>query len=425
MKEDGGGIDRRGFLGTMGAAALGSVLGSSGGAAESSDADSAVHNAQKEPQPARSPRVPRRTLGKTGIEIPVVGLGALWDARENPGMLDRCLQYGVAYWDTASNYSNTRSEQGIGHHLAAHPGLRETLFIVTKTDDLRTPLPDVASIEKELQDSLKRLNTHYIDLYCGVHALWNPAQLTDEVKEWAAEAKRRGLIRHFGFSTHKNMAQALAAAAKLDWVDAILTGYNFQLMQDPELQAAIDACHEADIGLIAIKTQRNTTMREMNIETDEDRKLTDHFIQRGYTAGQAKLKVVLEDTRITAAAVGMRDPDILATNVAAAVDRTTLTRKDKAVLEGYARATCNRYCTGCAHICDAALPDVPYVSDIMRYLTYYNSYGHHSRARRLFARIPADVRARLLDTDYTPAEARCPQRLPIARIVREAVGKLA
>ena len=425
MKESGGDIDRRRFLGTMGLTALGAVIASPEATAESSDVNSVMPDAREAPQPAQFPQVPRRPLGRTGVDIPVLGVGTLWDARENPGMLDSCLQYGVAYWDTAWNYSQGKSELGIGHHLAAHPGLRETLFIVTKTDDLRTPLPDVASMEKELQDSLKRLNTHYIDLYCGVHALWDPAQLTDDVSEWAADAKRRGLIKHFGFSTHKNMAQALAAAAKLDWVDAILTGYNFQLMQDPELQAAIGACHEAGIGLIAIKTQRNTTMREMNIETDEDRKLTDHFVQRGYTPGQAKLKVVLEDERMTAAAVGMREPDILASNVAAAVDRTALTREDKAALEEYARATSSSYCTGCAHICDAALPDVPYVSDIMRYLMYYNSYGHHERARELFARIPADVRAGLLDAHYTRAEARCPQRLPIAAIVREAVSKLA
>jgi predicted aldo/keto reductase-like oxidoreductase len=249
--------------------------------------------------------------------------------------------------------------------------------------------------------------------------------LTDEVRKWAADAKRRGLIKCVGFSTHKNIAQTLSAAARLDWVDAVLTGYNFQLMQDPELQAAIDACYEAGIGLIAIKTQRKTSMDEMNIETEEDRKLTDHFTQRGYTDGQAKLKVVLEDKRISAAAVGMRELDILATNVAAAVDQTKLTREDRTALKDYARATCNRYCTGCAHICDAALPDAPYVSDIMRYLMYHNSYGDHNRARTLFARIPRDVRTRLLDTDYTRAEARCPQRLPIAGIVAEAVSKLA
>jgi hypothetical protein len=61
----------------------------------------------------------------------------------------------------------------------------------------------------------------------------------------------------------------------------------------------------------------------------------------------------------------------------------------------------------------------------MRYLMYYNSYGKKDWARQLFAEIPGGVRSRLLSIDYSAAEARCPQHLPIGRLVAEAVGKLA
>lgn len=71
------------------------------------------------------------------------------------------------------------------------------------------------------------------------------------------------------------------------------------------------------------------------------------------------------------------------------------------------------------------MPDVPYVSDIMRHLMYYNSYGEHQEARELFAKIPGTVRGKLLSANYSPAEARCPQHLPIGKLVAEAVGKLA
>ena len=221
------------------------------------------------------------------------------------------------------------------------------------------------------------------------------------------------------------MAQGLAAAAKCGWVDAVLVAYNFQLMQDDEYQKAIDAAHKAGIGLIAIKTQRKASMKPMPFESEADKKLATHFLERGYTEGQAKLKIVLEDERFTAAAVGMNDLDILAENAAAALDRTKLTGADKAALREYAEATCDRYCTGCSDICNAAVPDVPFVNHIMRYVMYHNSYGQHARARELFARIPDDVRSRLLSTDYSLAESRCPQRLPIGRIVAEAVSKLA
>jgi len=58
-------------------------------------------------------------------------------------------------------------------------------------------------------------------------------------------------------------------------------------------------------------------------------------------------------------------------------------------------------------------------------LMYYNSYGLHDEARQTFAQIPSEARNRLLNIDYTAAEHRCPQHLPIARLVTEAVSKLA
>jgi hypothetical protein len=61
----------------------------------------------------------------------------------------------------------------------------------------------------------------------------------------------------------------------------------------------------------------------------------------------------------------------------------------------------------------------------MRYLMYYNGYGDRNGARELFAQIPANVRNRLLSTDYSAVEARCPQHLPIAKLIAETVTKLA
>ena len=80
-------------------------------------------------------------------------------------------------------------------------------------------------------------------------------RFTDDIKKWAENAKKQGVIKHFGFTTHENMPQCLMAASKLDWIDAIMMKYDFRLMQDKQMQDAIDACHKAGIGLIAMKTQ--------------------------------------------------------------------------------------------------------------------------------------------------------------------------
>jgi len=409
MKEEQNTIDRRNFLKTIGAAGLGSVLASTGAIAGPNQS-----NAEEKP---KSPQVPRRKLGKTKVKIPSLSLGTYQVDVENQILLRKTLQYGVNFWDTAYNYGGGNSELGIGKFITKNPKVRKNLFLATKASGARTP----EEMEKRLVTSLKRMNTDYIDLYFGLQQCSNPAWLTDEVRMWAESAKKRKLIRNFGITTHQNLAIVLAAAARMPWIDAIMTSYNFYLAQDAELQAAIDACHKAGIGLIAMKTQG----MGQRIKTEADKKLVEHFLQRGFTEGQAKIKLVLEDKRFSSACVGMKNISVFNSNVAAAFDKTKLTQADREVFSQYAKATCDGYCAGCADICNSALADVPYVSEIMRYLMYYNSYGEQAEARRLFAQIPAGVRNKLLDMDYNLAQARCPQRMPIRELIIEAVHKLA
>jgi aryl-alcohol dehydrogenase-like predicted oxidoreductase len=412
-------------LGTVGAAGLASVFAS---------AELADPNVPKKAQEQQSPQVPRRKLGKTGVKVPQLTIGtATTNLIENQIILRKTLDWGVSCWDTATNYAGGNSELGIGKYLTKNPAIRKKLFIISKPPDIRTAVPDVADIERDLQKSLRRMNTEYIDVYLGVHNMFDSGQLTEELGRWANSAKKRGLIRHFGFSTHKNMAQSLSAAARLDWIDAIMTAYNFRLMQNPEMQAAVEACHKAGIGLIAIKTQASGPIAKWagqaaKVETEQDKKLVGHFLKRGFTQGQAKIKVALQDERFSSVCVGMENIALLRSNVAAVLDKAKLTREDMAAFKQYAEATCSDYCAGCAHICDSAVPDAlrpGRISDIMRYLMYYNNYGEQDRARELFAQIPNKARSRLLSLDYKLAETRCPQRVPIGELIAEAVAKLA
>ncbi|MGA2172253.1 MAG: aldo/keto reductase [Sedimentisphaerales bacterium] len=402
-------VNRRNFLKTVGVAGLGSVIGSR------VMADSNEPNAQQPEKPEQTPQVPTRKFGKTGQDVSVLSLGAI-QLIDNQVILTSSLKWGVTYWDTANGYTNGNSELCIGKFLAARPEMRKKLFIVTKASFAG----NVKQAEERLLESLKRMNTDYVDAFYGVHGLDNMSQLTDDYKTWAENMKKQGKFRFFGFSTHKNMAQNLYATSKLGWVDAILTTYNFRLLKNPEMQKAVDACYKAGVALTAMKTQKGVT-----VETDEDKKLIEHFTAKGFTEGQAKLKAVLEDERIPAVTVGMNSVGLITENVAAVLDKTKLAQDDKDALAKYAVATCSGYCAGCAHICDASLPQAPCVSDVMRSLMYHNNYGNKQLARQSFAEIPANVRANLLNIDYSAAEARCPQRMPIAKLVRQAVEALA
>ncbi|MCK5552871.1 MAG: aldo/keto reductase, partial [Deltaproteobacteria bacterium] len=78
------------------------------------------------------------------------------------------------------------------------------------------------------------------------------------------------------------------------------------------------------------------------------------------------------------------------------------------------------YCAGCTHTCESAYGEKTPIGDTMRYLMYYNSYGECDRARALFAQLDMDAKRRMPTLDYSLAERRCPQGVPIGRLMREA-----
>jgi predicted aldo/keto reductase-like oxidoreductase len=267
------------------------------------------------------------------------------------------------------------------------------------------------------------MKTDYVDFY-QLHGPSDPSVFTDEIKQWAEKAKRQKKIRLFGFSTHSNMPQCLTAAAKLGWIDAIMTSYNFRLMLVDDMKKAIDACQKTGIGLVAMKTL-GLRVRPGEEFTEEDKKVYKHFMDKGYTEVQARIKAILQDGRIASACVGVKSVTELEENINAVVDKQQLTKQDHQVLADYARKTKTDYCAGCAHICSCACPDMPYIAEVMRYMMYHNSYGEQILAKENFAMLPSAAKAKLLTADYSLAAKLCPNHLPIAKIMSQAARKLA
>lgn len=410
-------VDRRSFLKALGTAGLATTI-TSRTFADPNKPAKADPNYVKETEPTKGSMLPQRKLGRADIKIPVLSNGVMFDVMANLIILQANLRYDVTYWDTANSYAGGNSELGVGEFFRKNPELRKNVFLVTKASQARS----VEQVEQKLQESLKRMNTDYIDLYYGVHGCRRPErQLTQELGKWSRSAKQRGLIKYFGFSTHDNMADCLLYASKLDWIDAIMTTYNVSEMQEPKMQAAVEACHKAGVALIAMKVIRGVQREDREAEN----KLIAHFLEKGYTRGQALIKAVLSDNRIACACVRMENITTLKSNVAAVLDKTKLTPEDIKAFKEYSQATCSGYCAGCEQICQKAVPDMPYVRDVMRYLMYYNSYGDTERARELFAELPTEARARIASADYSLAQARCPQHMPIAELMTEASRKLA
>jgi predicted aldo/keto reductase-like oxidoreductase len=191
--------------------------------------------------------------------------------------------------------------------------------------------------------------------------------------------------------------------------------YNYRLMNKAKMKEAIAACTEAGIGLTAMKTQGGWSYGSSSAA-----KLVDSFIEKGFTDNQAKLKAVWTNPEIASICSQMPNLTILMSNVAAAMDKTSLSAGDLHLLDQYARETASYYCAGCSDMCETVLTEVVPVADVMRYLMYYESYGDRERARSLYGKLSPATRKRLGNIDYSLAENRCPQGIPIARVMKKA-----
>jgi predicted aldo/keto reductase-like oxidoreductase len=355
--------------------------------------------------------MPKRILGKTGASVSILGMGGSIDPSGYQILLRMGLNMGVTYWDSSYNYGNGKNEQVIGQFFGKYPEDRKKVFQVTKAS--RTTEP--AGMSKQLNISLERMQTDYIDLYF-MHMLQDPGLLTPEIKAWVGQKKKEGKIRFFGFSCHANMARMLLHASNLGWIDAVMSSYNYQLMNDDDINRGIDACAEANIGIIAMKIQGE---RFRTSDSPEDLAIIDHFINKGYTLQQARHKAVWEDERITTCLSEMTNLTMLKDNVAAATDGVTLSGRDKEMLGKLAQNNHSLYCHGCMR-CESVMGSGARIPDVLRYLMYYNSYGKTDDARRLFRELPVTVKNSLASRDYSLAERACPNRIEIGKAMREA-----
>jgi len=407
LKSKDTGLTRREFVKTVGLAGL---------AVAGAGATGAI--AAPEPAPAgKATTVPKRKLGKTGVEVSILALGGMFDTINNQLLLKQARKWGVTYWDTAESYGNGLSEEGMGRFFARNPDARKEIFLVTKLQ------AKGGKLSERLEKSLQRLQTPYVDLFF-IHAVSGIKELSPAIKDWAAAMKKAGKFKFFGFSTHTNMEDCLTGAAKLDWIDAVMLTYNFQVLHTPKMQEAIKAATQAGIGLVAMKTQAGKPGPE-KVASEAKLDLAERFLKRGFTDKQAKLKVVWETPQIASLCSQMPNLTILSANVAAALDQTKLAREECDSLRRYALETRGDYCAGCGRICQEAVAGAVPVNEVMRCLMYHQYYGEPELARLTFAGLPEEVRRRLTAVDYSRAEQACPHGLAIAALMHQAQEILA
>ncbi|MBD3265422.1 aldo/keto reductase [bacterium] len=389
-------INRRSFLATSTALGAGLSITKNGKAAAPAKQD-----------PTTTQTLPTRTLGKTGIQIPILGFGSSI-ANLSGGLLNMAHDKGIRYIDTSQRYLRTQVESTIGETLE-RSGTRNDWFITTKSRE-RT----VKAFAQNVTGCLQRLRTDYLDAYFW-HGLEEPDDLSPELKQEVEALKKAGKIKFFGFSCHADrLIEIMHRAAEVGFVDLFMFRYNFRDYGNDALNRAIDKCTQANIGLAAMKTQGGAVASHPD--------MIQEFKEKGFNKHQAALKAVWEDERIHVAVTEMETYPKIEENTHAAKNKT-MTSSEKTNLRRYAQATDHLYCRGCSRYCESRLNQPFPIADMLRCLMYHDNYEKKAEAQSLFHELGVD-RGKVATADFPAAEAACPHGIPLETMVKRAYDLL-
>ena len=242
-------LQRRKFL----KVATGSVVGTGLGLQLPLDSQAAVHEID-----LRDREIPKRQLGQTGEMVTIIGLGgahiSMGPASKDESMalqiVHRAIEHGINFFDNAHSYGDGRSEVLMGKALKGH---REKIFLMSKSDKR-----NAKAAQAELDLSLKRLSTDYLDLwqFHNVTSVENTEQIffKDGAMEVALKAKESGKIRYIGVTGHRDPAAHLRAIELYDF-DTVQMPLNVVDRHYLSFEKQVlGKLVEKDIGVLAMKS---------------------------------------------------------------------------------------------------------------------------------------------------------------------------
>ena len=199
--------------------------------------------------------MPKRILGKTGVEVSTLVLGGVSGMMRKPTtefnpseLANAALDLGITYFDTAASYGSGQSELNYGVVLAER---RNEVFLATKTGD-RT----YDGAMREVEESLKRLKTDHLDLY-QVHGVSAEEDITlwdkpDGVMKALYKLRDEKVTRFIGVTGHES-AEVMNRAIDMYQFDTILTTFNPVSRRKPFRELVLPNALKKNMGIIAMK----------------------------------------------------------------------------------------------------------------------------------------------------------------------------
>lgn len=286
-----------------------------------------------------------RNLGNSDLKITPIGVGAWamgggqwafsWGTQDDDasiGAIHTALDAGVNWIDTAAVYGLGHSEEVVGRAIK---GRSQRPYIFTKCSRVWNEKGEIghslksASIRKELEASLRRLNVDVVDLY-QIH--WpQPDEDIEEGWRTLAELQKEGKVRYIGVSNFN--VEQMKRAEKIAPITSLQPNYNI-VTRDIE-KAILPYCRERNIGVIVyapmksgLLTGKMTRERIASLPPDDFRPRTISFQEpllsrnlalvevlrtignrHGRTPGEIAIAWTLRDPVVTGAIVGMRSPE--------------------------------------------------------------------------------------------------------------------
>ncbi|MDA8279892.1 MAG: aldo/keto reductase, partial [Actinomycetota bacterium] len=237
-------------------------------------------------------------LGRTGLQVSRLCLGCMSfgtpDRGNHPWTLDeeasrplirRSIEAGINFFDTANVYSDGTSEEIVGRALRDF-ATRDDVVIATKVHGAMRPGPNGRGLSRkailaEIDASLRRLGTDYVDLY-QIHR-WDPTTPIDETLAALDEVVRSGRARYVGASSMYawQFAKALFLADRHGWSRFVSMQDHYNLLQREEEREMLPLCADQGIGVIPWSPlARGRLTRPWDDQTE--RSATDDFGRRLY-----------------------------------------------------------------------------------------------------------------------------------------------
>ncbi|MGN6689206.1 MAG: aldo/keto reductase [Actinomycetales bacterium] len=238
------------------------------------------------------------TLGSTGLEISRLCLGCMsygepsrgnhpWSLPEDQSraFFKQALDAGINFFDTANVYSDGSSEEITGRTLLSM-SRREDLVIATKVHGRMRPGPNGGGLSRkailtEIDNSLRRLGTDYVDLY-QIHR-WDPRTPIEETREALHDVVRAGKARYLGASSMAawQFSKALYLADLNGWTRFASMQNHYNLLYREEEREMLPLCLDQGVGVIPWSPLARGRLARPWDETTE-RSQTDEFGKRLY-----------------------------------------------------------------------------------------------------------------------------------------------